>query len=433
LIRTVCQSAVLFVAVACESDDPGLARVEDVVVELSPTMPTVVHVRWSTEGAVSSHIEFGELGVFDRRTPDGPAHPYQSATLVGLPQDTKINFRIVSGDVVDIDRTVTTGTLPDAPVVAVLGQPQNAWIVVPVESGGTNRVVLLDPAGRVTWDHVDTRDLALFRALVRHDGDGIVFVSSIQAGLPSPDSALVYVSWDGVEEQEIAVPDLAHDFIEQEDGTLVALAYETRDSLLGNQLLEVTPSGNVTQLWSTWDCYDPAVDIGDDPQQGWTHANALDADDGGFLVGLRNFNAIVHVDPSTRTCPWALGGIVSTLDVTGQRFEHQHQFARTDHGVLVFDNSGAPGLESRVLEYDIDDAAGTATSGREIHDDPPSFTFVLGDVHRFQDGDTLVVWSGVGAIDRVTSDDAIPWHAELVGGGLFGFVHVFDEEPSIAR
>jgi hypothetical protein len=417
----------------CPADNqPPVSGVQQVVVELSPTMPTVVHVRWSTETAVSGYVAFGENGAFDRRTPDDPALAYHAATLIGLPQDTEIDLRIVSNGVDDVVRTVHTGTLPDAPEIVVSGEPMDAWVLVPVVTDDVNRVVLLDAAGRVTWSHTDTRDLALFRALVRHDGDGIVFVSAINGGLPAPDSAYVKVSWDGEEEAVIPVPDLAHDFVEQEDGTIVGLAYETRDTVLGNQLLQVSPAGDVTPIWSAWDCYDPAVQIGDDPAQGWTHANALDDDGGGnFLVSLRNFNSIVQVDTTTRTCPWALGGIVSTLTVTGQHFEHEHQFERIDGGMLVFDNAGAPGLVSRVTEYAIDDAAGTASSGREILSDPPSFTFVLGDVHRFANGDTLVVWSGIGAIDRVAPDDTVPWHVELTGDGLFGFAHVFETEPSL--
>lgn len=407
------------------------AMPREVVVELSPGMPTVVHVRWSTVAEVGGQVEFGVDGTIDRATPPGPIGTTHSATLVGLPEETEVAVRIVSDGEAQDPLSITTGVLAgDPPEVLVTGHDQDSFLLVPVATTIENRIVLLDPAGRVTWSYVDPHGLSVFRALVRQDGGGIVYASALKAGGPAADSAIAEVDWDGVEQQMFGVPDLAHDFVERADGTYVALAYEERSDVLGNQLLEIGADGTANSIWSAWDCYDPAVDIGDDPAQGWTHANALDGDDEGFLISMRNFNSIVRVDAETRTCPWAFGGIVSTVDVSGETFTHQHQFELADDRLLVFDNAGAGGLVSRMVEYTFDQAAATGTFEREIVADPPLFTFILGDVHRFADGDTLVVWSGPGVIDRVAADGERSWRAELVSDGLFGFAHVVAETSS---
>jgi hypothetical protein len=401
-----------------------------VVVELSPTMPTVVKVRWSTESAVAGRVTFGVEGTLDRATPLGPVGTTHAVTLVGLPQETHVDIRIESNGELAPPQAITTGALPsDIPELTVTGSGQDAFVLVPISTTIENRIVLLDREGRVTWHYVDPHGLSVFRALVKQNGSGIVYASALQAGGPAADSVIVEVDWDGVEQQVFPVPDLGHDFVERPDGSLVALAYEERDGVLGNQLLHVGAGGAVFPIWSAWDCFDPAVDIGDDPEQGWTHANALDGDDDGFLISMRNFNSVVRVDEETGTCPWAFGGSISTVEIEGHSFTHQHQFQLLDGRLLVFDNAGAGGLVSRVLEYTFDEAAATGAFQREIVADPPLFTFILGDVHRFENGDTLVVWSGPGVMDRVAAGSERLWRAEIVSDGLFGFAHVV-EEPS---
>ena len=53
--------------------------------------------------------------------------------------------------------------------------------------------------------------------------------------------------------------------------------------------------------------------------------------------------------------------------------------------------------------------------------DPSIYTFVLGDVHRFDDGDTQITWSVSGQIDRVTSAGEVKWQLNTALGYAFGF------------
>ncbi|MEZ4235323.1 MAG: aryl-sulfate sulfotransferase [Myxococcota bacterium] len=427
-------------AVACTDGDGeptsstthATSPARDVTATVAPDMPTVVTVTWRTDGDQPGHVAFGVDGAFDRDTPEDAGGTEHSAVLVGLPPEATVSFRVVSGDVDNEPQDVVTGALdPDLPELTVEGT-HDRWTAVPLLRDGEARIVLLDPQGRVTWSYRDPGELSVFRALVARDGSGLIYNSVVRGGLPAEDSALIRVSWDGATVERVDVPNLAHDFVELPDGTLVSLAFQDRDGVLGNALLAVDRAGTVTELWNSWDCFDPDADPGDDPAQGWTHANALDydAERDVFLVGLRNLSTLVAVDRATGTCRWSLG-VAGDLAASGGSFLHEHQFHLLSDRVLVFDNDGAAGRESRMLEYALDEGAGTAEVVREIHADPPLFSFILGDVHRLPDGDTLVAWGTGAALDRYAPDDTRTFRAALPNGNVYGFFQILDDPYTV--
>ena len=156
-------------------------------------------------------------------------------------------------------------------------------------------------------------------------------------------------------------------------------------------------------------------------EMGWTWANALDHDDSTdvYTLSLRNFGSIVSVDGATGACDWALGGLAGTVDIIGDTFEHQHQFARTDETMVVFDNDGE-GTRSRVIEYAFDPTTGTAEQVWSYTF--PLWNVVLGDVHRLDDGDTLVVWSVHGRVDRITPQGEVAAKLVTEEDMVIGFV-----------
>jgi hypothetical protein len=258
----------------------------------------------------------------------------------------------------------------------------------------------------------------VFRSQILRDGSGIVYSSTLREAEPVEDSALVKVTWDGTEEV-LPVPWLAHDFVELPDGTLVSLTYITVDGVQGNELVTVSSDGSVTPGWNTFDCFDPVTHPGNDPAHGWTHANALDYDEqtDSFLVGMRNLGTIAEVDRATNGCGAAYGGTGGTVALEGATFYHQHQFERTADSLLVFDNDGAPGNESRVLEYALD----TGQLVNTLRADPPIYSFILGDVSRQPDGDTLITWSVAGVMDRVAPDGTRKLRISAQTPAIFGF------------
>jgi len=415
----------LLLLVACGSGEPEPLVVKAVEAVVAENMGTVVTVSWRTSAPTLGAVEFGEDDGFGRITADeATASKDHSVTLVGLAPETEIHFRVLSDGEADTrDYTVTTGALVGAPSLMVEGDGQDLFLAMPIVTDETTLVSVIDPQGRVVWLHKDTRQASVFRARVARDRSGIVYSATVVRGEPHQGSAIVRVPWDGSNAEVIEVPWLAHDFVELDDGTLVSLAYEYRDEVQGNKLIQVDPEGTVTDLWSAWDCFDPDTHISSDPDHGWIHANALDYDAStdSFLVGMRNLSSIVRVDRASGACVWTLGRGAGDVDQSGGLFVHQHQFGWFGDRFMVFDNDGAPGLESRVLEYAFDEVAGTAEVVRTIVGDPPIFSLILGDVHRLDDGDTVVVWSAAAYAERVASDDSRSWTLSGPDGSIFGF------------
>jgi hypothetical protein len=111
-------------------------------------------------------------------------------------------------------------------------------------------------------------------------------------------------------------------------------------------------------------------------------------------------------------------------DNSSDIFQHQHQFEVLEDSFLVFDNDGSTNPTSRVLEYRLDPDSGTAEQIWSYVPDPNLYTFVLGDVNRFDDGDTLITWSVLGQIDRVSDSGSVGWTLNTSIGYIFGFNNV---------
>ena len=139
---------------------------------------------------------------------------------------------------------------------------------------------------------------------------------------------------------------------------------------------------------------------------------------------MRNLTTIASVDIDADTCVWGFGGSGGTVEITSsESFLYQHQFEYLGDRMLVFDNNGAGGFESRVLEYRFDPDAGTAELVRVIQ--RGLFSFILGDVHRLDDGDTLITWSVPDTVERITEDDNVVWSLTADDDDLiFGFTEV---------
>src|SRR6185436_20956790 len=117
---------------------------------------------------------------------------------------------------------------------------------------------------------------------------------------------------------------LAHDFVELGDGTFAAIAFKEgplpgecnevyakskKTAVLGNHIVEVAPDGTETEVWDSWDCFDPCVDVDDSLGPGWTFANALDYDEDtdSYLVSLRHLSSIASISRATGECNWIFG------------------------------------------------------------------------------------------------------------------------------
>jgi hypothetical protein len=439
-----CALAAWLLALGCgDSADPRAPR--DVVAEVSDDISTVVNVRWATDEASIGYVEYGVTEEMEQNTPLSAEESEEHAVrLLGLKADTVYHYRVVTWDGRDAAasdiRTIRTGDLPTGmPRLRVTGDGHDQFTVVPV-LGMTTAVLILDPEGDIVWYHRDDRELDFYRARLSLDGESLLYNAASVSGDPSEDSELVRVALDGSESTSIPVPLLAHDFVEHEDGTLAAMVVEYREfegpwegegempsELRGDKIVEITPDGEQTTVWSAWDCFDPAEWTGDNIEMGWTFANALDYDpaEDAYYLGMRNFSSIVKIDRATGECEWVLGLYASTFDFApgSERFLHQHQFHVRGNRIVVMDNDGMSGeLDvSRVLEYELDFDANLATQVWSYTADPTVYTFVLGEPTRFDDGSTFINWSTAGQLERVSETGESLWKLNSSAGIAFGF------------
>lgn len=411
--------------------DPGILTQEAVV---SEAISTVITVEFETEEPVIARVDFGPDEALGLSTSPGaePTTTHRFTLLRPADAETWWQPVVLDGDKErggDVEVT-TTGSLPaELPSFSVEGT-HDRWHAVPV-IGALSAPLILDPDGEVVWYWLDDRGLDTYR--VRIDGDSVVYNAASVSGDPADDSVLVRVALDGSWEEEVPVPLLAHDFVLLPDGGIGAIAVEYRgegeDEIRGDKLVEVH-EGEVTDVWSTWDCFDPETTPGD--EHGWTFANALDYDQAtdAYMLGMRAQSTIQRIPRSDLSCDWSVGGQAGTIEVTeGRPFLHQHQFELLDDDhLLVFDNDGTSGT-SRAVEYALDLQAGTAEQVWEYVPSPNIYTFVLGDVARLPDGDTLITWSVAGQIDRVSAEGEVEWTLNAGMGFALGFDTIYDQVP----
>ncbi len=432
-LRTM--GAALLLTAACTDSDEA-TRPSDVAAELSEEISTVARVTWQTTEASIGYVQYGPTEAMERSTPlEAEPTTRHEQRLLGLQSDTDYFYRVVTwsdGDAAASEiGTIRTGDLPARmPRLTVTGDRDrhDAFTLVPV-LGATTAVLILDADGEIVWYHTEDRDLDFYRVRMSRNGESLIYNAASVSGDPADDSELVRVALDGSATTSIPVPLLAHDFVELPDGTLAAIVVEYRDfegeRLRGDSIVEVAPDGTQKTVWSAWDCFDPAQVKGDDLEHGWTFANALDYDEAeeAYYLGMRNFSSIAKIGRTTGECEWVFGLHASTFEFTDESasFLHQHQFEVRGNRILVMDNDGSAGDESRVLEYELDFDAKIAKQVWTYTADPTVYTFVLGEPTRMRDGTIFVNWSAAGQMERVTADGESVWKLNSGAGAAFGF------------
>ncbi len=411
---------------------PGSLSPQSIEARVSDNISTVVIVSWETEEASTGYVEYGPTEELGLSTPLSSESTSHEAALLGLTAETDYFYRVVVvADDVSLDgkiQSFTTGSLPlGLPDLEVTGDGHDQFTLVPV-LGATTAITIINPEGKIVWYHTDDRDLDFYRARLSADGEHLIYNAGSVSGDPSDESEIVRVRLDGSGSKSVPVPLLAHDFVEHPDGTIGAIVVEYREvdgvTIRGDQIVELSGDGDIETVWSAWDCFDPEQDRSDDLEHGWTFANALDydPDEDAYYLGMRNFSSIAKIDRESGTCEWVLGFSGSTFDFAdgSDRFLHQHQFeVRGDH-ILVLDNDGSSGSESRVLEYELDFDNNLATQVWSYVASPPVYTFVLGEPTRLSDEDVFVNWSAAGQLERVSGDETT-WKLNTRAGFIFGF------------
>ncbi|MEZ4241562.1 MAG: hypothetical protein R3F59_36530 [Myxococcota bacterium] len=404
-----------------------LPTVADVTWRLHDDYATIVWLSWTQAGAGDVRVEYsfdaGEwLASPDRALEGGP----QTERLLGIPFDTDVQWRIVSGEAVlaegdgirtgEAPRNLPQPTLEHAEparwfadgqfLLTSVNQSTGGW------TGGPWWTVILDRQGRTVW------------ARLTPGGHWTLFA---QVSTQSPDHLLVdedsmWVDWDDGADSRIArlyldadidvvaTPGLQHAFVEHPDGTLAwgSLWHEDVESLV-----ELAPGA--TDAVPIWSCHDL-------PGAGDCESNGLfyDAASDTYLYSFWTNHTVLALARDGSNLWWA-GTVPGGYSFVprGSDFWLQHGVSYTDQGTLLL-SSEESGPTTMAREFAIDHGARTLT---EVwHFDAGVHAVTNGDAWRLANGNTLHVVGSAGVIDEAAPDGTAVWtvdyHAErLLGRG----------------
>ncbi len=411
----------------------------DLTLERSELIPTVytATLAGQASGLDEAWIEYGIDDAFDLVAPlDMDAQLPWEVTLLGMKagSDYQVRTAVAVGDQVYTGRahSVSTGLVPaDFPNMWLEAVEEASFEGYLVSSAViTPSSIVLDRDGDYVWWYQPEGFSTQGRTVMSRSGDAMLTLDL--NAVASEDNSLVRISLDGSSVESSSIPRAHHDLYEHEDGTIAYLARDPLEvkgrEITGDSIVELEPDGSTRMIWSAWDSEEALPfdihEIG--PGGEWPHANALDylPDLDAYLVSFLYLDAIARIDRKTGTIDWVMGGDHSDFELVGggtDIFERSHQMHWLDGSLLVFVNGHQQGGVSRAVEYAVDEQAMQVESVWEYWSEPDLNCITLGDVHRFDDGDTLVTYSYSGQIQQVTPEGEPVWVLSAGVGGIFGY------------
>jgi hypothetical protein len=300
-----------------------------------------------------------------------------------------------------------------------------------LEVGGEGWALLVNGDGKTRWTVEAPPGWNMARA--RRSPDGTVVL-----GLYDPGDEL---GVGRIERHDVFAgmlsrtdaPTLHHDVVDLDDGRFLHLGHTSADVLVPpygilpvvtDTLRVTTEGGGSDEAFSMledypvapyWSCGHMVRGERIDGFNEWTHSNSVVPWDGGWLLMPRWLDAMVALDGAMRV-RWMLGGVASDFDTGGAPlFQHGHMSWAEGNRMLVFDNgwNHPDPVTARVVEVEIDEAAGTAKEVWGYAEPEDRYTTFLGDAKRLPNGNTLVAWGGIQEVTEVTPDGTVVWRLDV--------------------
>lgn len=453
----------LIALLACTG--PVAPEGEDFVAQatLEDDIPTVAWVRWETASAGTSSVEYGPTRDLGRATVASTAESTEHAVLLaGLSPRSTWYWRAVSevagerleGEVMELETGVSPQELPQVTPISFDASLAAPGYTLTTSLGDPSWVIMFDTDGQAVWWQQAPDQSVIAQARLSPDGTSVLYnVASLNFG--NDIGAIRKVRLDGELLSETRTEWGHHDFVSLPEGGFAYIAADIRTwvdpgsgierNVVGDSIVEV-PEGAVdgsasTWLWSTWDHFavdvDPDVDDNFYPQGlDWTHSNSLQLKNGVYELSVRKENAFVTVDRASGATLEQIGGVGSEWTLTdGRAFVGQHSPELLDEGSFVlFDNGDADIREkySEAVEYSLDADAKTYTRIWSYDYDRQISSYLLGDVERLANGNTLIAWGNGGTITEVTPAGEMAFQVSLAIGSANGFTHHLDALGGVA-
>jgi hypothetical protein len=414
----------------------------DLALVRSEAIPTVFTATLDGEasGLDAAWVEYGLGDTYDMVAPlDVTATLPWEVTLLGMKPASEYEARIavqIDGEVhTGRGHSATTGMVPsgfpDLTLERGEGESFEGFLVAGIV-GTATAATMLDEDGAYVWWYQPVDLAQVGRTVLARDGQAMLAIDLNAMG--QEDSHMVRIALDGSGTETTSLPWAHHDLFEHEDGTIAYLAHDPMNvdgtEISGDSIVELAPDGTTTVIWSCWDTTDllpySGASAGDPPGE-WPHANALDylPDEDAYLVSLLYEDTILRIDRATGAIDWIMGGDHSDFELVGggtELFERTHQLHRLEDSIVVFVNGDTQGGISRAVEYAVDEQSFEVETLWDYWSDPSMNCISLGDVHRFDSGNTLITYSYSGQIREVTPEGEPTWILSASAGGVIGYV-----------
>jgi hypothetical protein len=370
-----------------------------------------------------------------------PARTSNSSYTVPLLSGQRFTIAIGAGSTA---QTYSVRCLPpDFPGYSaqLFGQPQAAYYVLTPGSSltgpGPPYVVLFDSDGVPVWWYRQP-DGTPINASLLSNGDLAWFV---EAGVPE---TLGYPGAVHLEEHElngalvrtlqtVSTPTDFHEGYELPNGDflitsyalrtgvdLTSLGFSASSSVLDGTFQEIRPDGSLAYSWSSVGNVAPTENVNwravwltypgsSSPVWDMQHINSVEPDGDGFLISMRQTDAIYLVRASDGAIEWKLGGTPTPQSLTITNgpisFSGQHDARVLPDGTIsVHDNGTIAGGPPRVLRFSVNTTNRTATLIQTITDPTVTTSACCGSARMLPGGDWVINWGGTQVTDELSSD-----------------------------
>ena len=397
---------------------------------LHEDIESLVYVSWDQGSAGTAHVEYR----FDEEWVSTPELSVEAgraeALLLGIPYDTDVDFRVVSGSLTSDDRTASTGNLPSGlPVPELLSGNSDRWLAdghyllgsINSETGGWTDgkywMWIVDRQGRIVWAMPGEEQHFTIYLQVSRDNDILWDVSTYWSEFDNGALSRIHrMKIDGAISESYAAPGMHHCFIEMPDRSIL-----WGSASGGNEKLKRRNSDGTTD--TVWDCQPFYDQLGLDD---WCHTNSIwldEANDTLLLSFPTRDTFVLEVDVETGEELRWFGHIPQAwgFDPPQSAFEYQHGATYTDAGTLLVSSQVSPSsYEGVVREYELDDKGEILREVWSYGQGDGIEARYAGEAHRLSNGNTLHNTGTTPRVREITEDGEVVWDLAFEGSRLIG-------------
>ncbi len=382
-----------------------------VQVSAVPGNPLACRVQWDTPQPADSVVSFG-IDTFTLRARDPQLALHHSVLVYGLHAET--TYRLVARSTTPQGLTATapekqylTAPLPQGIQGAMVDVDAKqvdplAWVLASVHLGqpavGTalgfpGAAIAYDQAGYPVWFLQMPKSNNVLAAM--QPGGQVMVMAEETSGLFNVAGDPLWQWLSAFDLKGASMLSSPMDGVPHHDmrllpgGRVARLEFDVQDGKLGDRIVELDESQKVLWSWSTLDQM---------PGDDWPGLNSLRVSDNEnhVLVSARNHSRVYFIERKTGAVQWSAGpgGSLKLQATPGASwFSLQHDAQLLANGnLLVYDNGLPKRGYSRVVEYELDAAKGTATQVWECKGKAGEHWYSAGEgsAERWEDGRTLV-------------------------------------------